>query len=169
MLTGAAPGGTLPATDLDRGRAVLAGLPDGGQPEAWICLPALPRTGHPAESLYVSALIRNGRPGGFGVLRTVRGKDQPITILVVTDTALAVTAVEIVTYREPYGGEVRRAAWRRQFTGRTPGERLRHNREILNISGATISARAVTDGVRMTLEDLDALRPRLPRPDEAGR
>jgi Na+-translocating ferredoxin:NAD+ oxidoreductase RnfG subunit len=139
------------------------------RPGPWSRLAAPAREGRSADTLFVTPLLQEGDLAGYGALRTVRGKDQPITILITTDTAFTVTGVEIVTYREPYGGEVRRAVWREQFTGRRPGERLRHAREILNITGATISARAVTDGVRRTLEDLQALRTRLPGPDGSSR
>ena len=59
--------------------------------------------------------------------------------------------VEILDYRETYGGEVRNANWRRQFVGKRPGSALRLDQDIKNISGATLSSRHVTDGVRRLL------------------
>jgi Na+-translocating ferredoxin:NAD+ oxidoreductase RnfG subunit len=91
------------------------------------------------------------RPLGLAVLHDVRGKDQLITILVAADTGLAVVALEILTYREPYGGEVGNESWRTQFRGARPGDRLRPGREIRNITGATISVRSVTEGVNTIL------------------
>jgi len=98
----------------------------------------------------------------YAVVRDVRGKDQPITFLLVLEPSLAITGLEILAYREPYGGEIRNSTWRRQFTGRQPGDPLRHGREIRNISGATISARSVTDGVRKILDAVRAGREALP-------
>ena len=95
---------------------------------------------------------------GYATVRNVRGKDQPITFLVAVDTAGQVLDIDILVYREPYGGEVAYESWRRQFRGRSAADSVRLGRPIRNISGATISSNAVTLGVRAALEDLAALR-----------
>ncbi|MGE5802835.1 MAG: FMN-binding protein [Gemmatimonadota bacterium] len=91
---------------------------------------------------------------GFAVVREVKGKDQPITFLVATDTADRLRDIDILVYREPYGGEVAYDAWRRQFRGKSSGDALQVGRDIRTISGATISVNAVTLGVRQALKDL---------------
>lgn len=93
---------------------------------------------------------------GFAVVRNVRGKDQPITFLVAIDTLDRLRDVDILVYREPYGGEVAYDAWRRQFRGKSAADRLQVGRDIRSISGATISVHAVTAGVRRALADLAA-------------
>jgi hypothetical protein len=93
---------------------------------------------------------------GFAQVGNVLGKDQPITFLVAIDPADRLKDVDILVYREPYGGEVAYEAWRRQFRGKTAGDSLRVGREIRGISGATISVHAVTLGVRRLLADLTA-------------
>lgn len=93
---------------------------------------------------------------GFAVVREVKGKDQPITFLVATDTADRLRDIDILVYREPYGGEVAYDAWRRQFRGKSSGDALQVGRDIRTISGATISVNAVTLGVRQALSDLTA-------------
>lgn len=57
-------------------------------------------------------------------------------------------APEIMSYRESHGGEVRNAAWRRQFAHRRDGARLRAAIDIRNIAGATLSCEHLTSGVR---------------------
>jgi Na+-translocating ferredoxin:NAD+ oxidoreductase RnfG subunit len=91
---------------------------------------------------------------GFARVRNVKGKDQPITYLVAVDSALRLRDVDILVYREAYGGEVAYEAWRRQFRGRGPDDPLEVGREIRSISGATISVNAVTLGVRRTVAEL---------------
>jgi hypothetical protein len=54
---------------------------------------------------------------GFAQVRNVIGKDQPITFLVAIDSASVLKDVDILVYREPYGGEVAYDSWRRQFRG----------------------------------------------------
>ena len=100
---------------------------------------------------------------GYIVQDDVRGKDQPITYAVAVGPDLAIRALEILAYREAYGGEVRNGSWRSQFLGKSPGDPLRPGREISAITGATISSRAVTLGVRRILIFLDIIRGRLPR------
>ncbi len=94
---------------------------------------------------------------GFATVREVRGKDQPITFLVAIDPAGRVLDVDILVYREAYGGEVAYPSWRRQFRGRTAADSVRIGKPIRNISGATISTHAVTLGVRTALDDLSFL------------
>ena len=106
---------------------------------------------------------RNDSILGYVIVDEVMGRDQLITYLVAVDRNLAVRDLEILAYREPYGGEVTYKSWQRQFFGKVPEDRLRHGREIRNISGATISARAVTNGVRRILYTLRMLQQRLPQ------
>jgi Na+-translocating ferredoxin:NAD+ oxidoreductase RnfG subunit len=91
---------------------------------------------------------------GFASVRNVTGKDQPITFLVAVDPADRIKDVDVLVYREPYGGEVAYEAWRRQFRGKSAADSLRVGREIRAISGATISVHAVTLGVKRALADL---------------
>jgi FMN-binding protein len=101
-------------------------------------------------------IVRGDSVLGFAVVREVKGKDQPITFLVATDTADRLRDIDILVYREPYGGEVAYDAWRRQFRGKSSSDALQVGRDIRTISGATISVNAVTLGVRKALGDLTA-------------
>lgn len=100
---------------------------------------------------------------GYVVQDDVRGKDQPITYAVAVGPDLTIRSLEILAYREAYGGEVRNGSWRGQFLGKSPANPLRPGREISAITGATISSRAITLGVRRILVFLDLVRERLPR------
>src|SRR5881409_4377111 len=93
---------------------------------------------------------------GFAQVGNVIGKDQPITFLVAMDPTDRLKDVDILVYREPYGGEVAYEPWRRQFRGKSTGDSLRVGKEIRSISGATISVHAVTLGVRRMLAQLTA-------------
>src|SRR5213593_3083930 len=93
---------------------------------------------------------------GFAAIGNVIGKDQPITFLVAVDPADRLKDVDILVYREPYGGEVAYEPWRRQFRGKTTADPIAVGRDIRSISGATISVQAVTAGVRRILADLTA-------------
>ncbi len=98
------------------------------------------------------------RPLGWFAVDQVIGKSELITYAVAFDANGAVTSVEILDYRESHGGEVRLAGWRRQFAGKTPADPVELNKDIKNISGATLSCRHVTEGVQRLLRLCAALR-----------
>ena len=89
--------------------------------------------------------------GGWFIVDRVVGKHELITYAVALTREGAVRSVEILEYRESYGGEIRNGAWRQQFVGKRVGAQLQLGRDIRNISGATLSSRHVTDGVRRLL------------------
>jgi Na+-translocating ferredoxin:NAD+ oxidoreductase subunit G len=74
-----------------------------------------------------------------------------------------VLGVEILEYREMYGYEIRSPKWRERFVGKDSNSRLRLNEgDIYNISGATLSCRHVTEGIKRVLATYDLLcRPKL--------
>lgn len=86
--------------------------------------------------------------GGWFIVDRVVGKHEFITYAVALTAQGAVRDVEILEYRETYGGEVRNAAWRQQFVGKRFGAPMQLGKDIKNISGATLSSRHITDGVR---------------------
>ena len=95
--------------------------------------------------------------GGWFIVDQVVGKHEFITYAVALDAAGAVKAVEIMDYREAYGGQVRDPRWLAQFLGKKPGASLRLGKEVQNISGATLSSKHVTDGVRRILATYGAV------------
>ncbi len=92
-----------------------------------------------------------GADGSWFLLDQVVGKHEFITYAVTLDPSGAVKDVEILDYRETFGAQVREAAWRAQFTGKRHGQSLKLGKDVQNISGATLSSKHVTDGVRRLL------------------
>ena len=85
---------------------------------------------------------------GYVVTDAVIGKFELIGYAVGIGLDGAVKQVEVLSYRESHGGEIRLPAWRRQFVGKTPASPIRVGDDIANISGATLSCSNVTEGVR---------------------
>jgi Na+-translocating ferredoxin:NAD+ oxidoreductase RnfG subunit len=108
------------------------------------------------DSATVYRVSRAGVLLGFAQVRNVKGKELPITYLVAIDSADTLRDIDILVYREPYGGEVAYDPWRKQFRGKTAAAPLQLGKDIRNVSGATISSNAVTRAVRKTLADLTA-------------
>jgi Na+-translocating ferredoxin:NAD+ oxidoreductase RnfG subunit len=85
---------------------------------------------------------------GFFIVDEVIGKHELITYAVGLDPQGVVRGIEILDYRETRGGEVRDPRWRAQFNGKHAGDAVRLGQDIQNLSGATLSCRHITDGVR---------------------
>jgi Na+-translocating ferredoxin:NAD+ oxidoreductase RnfG subunit len=94
---------------------------------------------------------------GTVVIDAVIGKFDLIDYAVGLDSSGKLRSVEILAYRESHGYEVRLPAWRKQFVGKDKRDKLRVSEDINNISGATLSATHVTDGVRRIVFAVDAL------------
>lgn len=88
---------------------------------------------------------------GWFIVDEVLGKHELITYAVGLDPKGRVRGIEILAYRESHGGEIRDPGWRLQFAGKTARDPLELDRDIRNISGATLSCRHVTDGVKRIL------------------
>ncbi|MSU40431.1 MAG: FMN-binding protein [Pedosphaera sp.] len=116
----------------------------------------------PLHGIPYCVALKAGRPMGVLALDRVRGKHEQIDYAVAIGLDGHVRQVEILEYRESYGHEVRSTKWRAQFAGKTAADKLRFNDDIYNISGATISCRNVTEGVKRVLASYDlVVRPRV--------
>ncbi|MDP2029827.1 MAG: FMN-binding protein [Thiobacillus sp.] len=96
-------------------------------------------------------VMSGGKPAGWFVLDEVYGKHEFITYAVALDATGAVRGVEILDYRETHGGQIRNSKWRAQFNGARYGTALKLGADIQNISGATLSCKHISEGVRRVL------------------
>ena len=88
----------------------------------------------------------------------VIGKQDYIGYALALDTQGRVLRLDVLDYRETHGWEIRNERWRAQFAGKSVADPVQLGQDIANISGATLSCRHVTDGVRRLL----ALHAQLP-------
>jgi hypothetical protein len=98
-----------------------------------------------------------GRLLGFFFLDYVIGKHEVIDYAVALNPDGRVRRVEILEYRESYGGEVANRDWLAQFEGKGFKDSLVPGRDIRIISGATLSSRHVTEGIKRVLAIHDLL------------
>ncbi|MEI7969478.1 MAG: FMN-binding protein [Betaproteobacteria bacterium] len=89
--------------------------------------------------------------GAMFVVDDVVGKHEKIAYAIGIGADGAIRGIEILEYRESYGYEVRNASWRAQFRGKTAAAPLDLERDIRNISGATLSCKHLTEGIRRLL------------------
>lgn len=88
---------------------------------------------------------------GYAVIDNQRGQHEPITFGVLIDPQGRARRVEVMVYREAYGGAVREPRFREQFRDKTTRDPVREGQDIQAISGATISSKALAIGVKRAL------------------
>jgi hypothetical protein len=89
--------------------------------------------------------------GGYFYYDHVVGKHLLIDYTVAIGSDGRVRRVDILNYRESYGGEVHDASWLAQFVGKSNQNEVRVNSDIRNISGATLSSTHLAEGVKKVL------------------
>ena len=94
---------------------------------------------------------------GYAMVTEEIGKYRPITFMVGVDPQFKIEGAAVLIYRESRGGEVRRSRFLRQYRGKSSADPIRINRDIVNISGATMSVQALNFSVRKLLYLTQAL------------
>jgi hypothetical protein len=105
----------------------------------------------------------DGGPGqaiGAILVLEVVGQTLPITFAVGVRSDGTLQDVQVMVYREPYGKEINERRFRAQFRGKSAGDPLTVEKDILAVSGATISSRSATYAARKGLELARILRGR---------
>jgi electron transport complex protein RnfG len=97
-------------------------------------------------SVYVGEA--DGKRTGYAILDAEIGLHEPIDFGVRFDDSGAVSRLEIMEYREPYGDGVREARFRDQFIGKRPSDPIAAGRDISIVSGASISSKSLAFGVK---------------------
>ncbi len=117
------------------------------------------KLGLPVRAKWIVRLaLRGGVIVGAVIVDDVIGKFDRITFAAGLGLNGVVREVEILAYRESHGQEVRQAAWRAQFAGKSESSPLRVGDDLSNISGATLSCNHVADGARRSIAVLASLR-----------
>ena len=109
--------------------------------------------------------IYSCRSGGCGM------DDAPVELIsidedfeyfdyfILFDKTLSVKKIRVYNYQATHGHEVSGKGWLKQFIGYQGEEKLEYGKNIDSISGATISANAITYNVQESCRYLDLLKP----------
>ncbi|WP_324170615.1 FMN-binding protein [Sulfurimonas sp.] len=91
---------------------------------------------------------KNGKNLGYGILinKKVRSKNGVILYIISKNNILK--SIEIIAFNEPHE-YIPSKKWISQFKDIKTDEQLRVGRQIPTITGATMSARSITDGSRV--------------------
>lgn len=109
------------------------------------------------EPFYISFVARRqNQIIGYAVICEEIGKHRPITFIVGVTPEGKVKDAAIMMYREPQGDAVRHKSFLAQFAGKALGNPIMQHQDIRNVSGATLSVRALARGVRKALAVIQA-------------
>ncbi|MEN8006618.1 MAG: FMN-binding protein [Candidatus Krumholzibacteriota bacterium] len=103
------------------------------------------------ETFVVHRGIRDGQDQGYAMIMEEQGRFKPITFMVKVKADLRVEMVLVMVYRESRGDGVKRQRFLKQFRDKDESDHLRLNRDIVAVSGATMSSRALAIGVKKAL------------------
>ena len=92
---------------------------------------------------------------GYVMVQNTIGKHKAMTYMVGVDKKGRVLNVELLVFREARGSEIRTKRFNVQYEGKTVLDPVRINRDIINISGATMSVRSMSAGVKRVLVLID--------------
>lgn len=93
-----------------------------------------------------------GKTTGYAFIDNQVGKHMPITYIVGISPEGKVGRIEIMVYRENHGSQVRDQSFLRQFQDKSISDDLRIGQGIRHVTGATISSKSISVGVRRALE-----------------
>jgi len=110
-----------------------------------------------ASSFTVHAGVSaDGRLDGYALILWEIGKFKPFHFIVGIEPDGRVRRVAVLVYRESRGGEVVRRRFLHQYEGKSAKDPIRTSRDIINISGATMSVTSLNLGVRKALAVVQA-------------
>ena len=92
---------------------------------------------------------------GYAMIHNTIGKYKPMTYMVGVDHKGNCTNVELLVFRDAKGSEVGKKRFNSQYDGKTVSDPIRINKDIINISGATMSVRSMSAGVKRVLVLVD--------------
>lgn len=100
---------------------------------------------------------KDGERKGVAIIDEEPGKWGPVTFIIAMDIKGTIKAVRVMSYQEIRGRPIARLAFMNQYKGKTVNSTLEVGRDIVGISGATISSRAATFSVKKALVIYNAL------------
>ncbi len=109
----------------------------------------------PEESFELYIGETGDRIDGYAMVHNTIGKHKHMTYMVGVDNRGVCTDVELLVFREAKGSEVRRKRFNAQYEGKTVSDPIRINKDIINITGATMSVRSISAGVKRVLVLVD--------------
>tara|TARA_B110000046_G_scaffold173759_1_gene196740 strand:+ start:88781 stop:89326 length:546 start_codon:yes stop_codon:yes gene_type:complete len=91
---------------------------------------------------------------GYAYVAQAPSMKNVFDYLVVFNTDLSIEKAKVLIYREQHGRQIGTARWLSQFKGMTTADRPELGKHVDGISGATISAKGMTNAINDLLSSL---------------
>lgn len=101
----------------------------------------------PAD-LQLNKLLVNNKLVAFLALSRAKSRVDFFDYMIIYNPDLSIKTIQVLAYREDYGGEIASNRWLKQFIGKKNADEMKFGQDIQGISGATISARSLTFDVQ---------------------
>lgn len=108
------------------------------------------------DNLY--KLVSNNNLKGYFVLSKAKSRVDFFDYMIIYKPDLSILLINVLIYREDYGGEIASKRWLNQFIGKSDFNEMNFGTDIQGISGATISARSLTKDVQEVTNNIQALK-----------
>lgn len=103
-------------------------------------------------------ITNNNKPEAYLFLSKAKSKISHFDYMIIYNMDLTIKNVKMLIYREEYGGEIGSKRWLKQFIGKSNPAKMKFGHDIQNISGATISARSMTNDVKKVTKQIKELK-----------
>lgn len=110
------------------------------------------------ENNLLYQITNNNKPEAYLFLSKAKSKISHFDYLIIYNMDLSIKNVKMLIYREEYGGEIGSNRWLKQFVGKSNPNNMKFGDDIQNISGATISARSMTEDVKKVTQRIKELK-----------
>ena len=95
--------------------------------------------------------VKDGQKKGVAIIDTEPGKWGPVEFITAMDIKGTVKGVKVMSYQEQRGRPIARSSFLGQYRGKSSSSPMTVGKDIMGVSGATISSRAATFAVKKAI------------------
>lgn len=110
------------------------------------------------KSTYFLKIEAKGKLYGYAYVSKAPSKTDSFDYLLLFNPDLEIIKAKVLIYRENYGNEIGSKRWLKQFIGLNSENSLQYGDNIDAISGATISAKSMTNTINNALKVMKKLK-----------
>ena len=95
--------------------------------------------------------LKDGKKRGLAIIDVQPGKWGPVEFIIAMDVKGTVKKVRVMSYQEQRGRPIARNSFLNQYRGKSSSSLMEVGKDIVGVSGATISSRAATFSVKKAI------------------
>lgn len=95
---------------------------------------------------------------GYLYLDNAKSQYETFNYMIIFNPDLSIKHIKVLVYREDYGSEIGSKRWLSQFEGKQNGAQMEFKKDIKNISGATVSSRSISKGIKQASLNMQELK-----------